>query len=181
MTFWREAHWQQAAADAIGEALDSVHTSLKDRGVNDGVWTTEIMRAVGALTSTLCHDGVCAYKGSPSTPTYAGGELMYDLTWFVPAPPGPHEVSRVRGVPLVLESEWHGWHNVWDDFDKLLLARAGLRVFIFECDKATPDNWVEVLLARAAAFADASQDDAWLLCAWSGSGFSCHPHIRPIA
>ena len=43
-----------------------------------------------------------------------------------------NEQDRVKGVPLVAEIEWGNRGDVWDDFQKLLVARAGVRVMIFD-------------------------------------------------
>ena len=39
--------------------------------------------------------------------------------------------SNLVSAPLAAECEWHGEGNVRDDFDKLLLAQANLRLMIF--------------------------------------------------
>lgn len=37
----------------------------------------------------------------------------------------------IRAIPLVMECEWGEEGDVWDDFQKLLIIRAGIRVMIF--------------------------------------------------
>ena len=47
------------------------------------------------------------------------GEWLYDVTWL------KYDCNyRVIDVPLVAECEWGRLENIYDDFDKLLLARA---------------------------------------------------------
>lgn len=178
MTFWNDARWQTDVADAIEHALQAAHTRLMPRKVGNAAWTAEVMEAIGGLTAAHCPESICAYKGSPPTEFYTGGEWMFDLVWLAQQAPGPKEYARTVGLPLALECEWRGWRDVWDDFDKLLLVRAGLRVFIFTQDPAAPHDWADILFNRARAFSDADRSDAWLLCGWTKNGFECHRLIR---
>ena len=41
-------------------------------------------------------------------------------------------IGLIRVVPLVAEVEWGNEGDVWDDFQKLLAARAEERVMIFD-------------------------------------------------
>ena len=59
-------------------------------------------------------------------PQLEWGEFLYDVIWL-----RTDEENRVIGVPLVAEIEWGNRGDVWDDFQKLLVARAGVRVMIF--------------------------------------------------
>ncbi len=75
-------------------------------------------------------------------------------------------------MPIIAESEWGKWHDIWDDFDKLLQARAGLRVLVFEFHEgSTPADWHFVLSKRAREFQPSSTDDAWLFACWNVDGF----------
>lgn len=105
---------------------------------------------------------------------------MFDLAWIVQRRnPKAGEAALTVGLPLVLECEWLSWSNIWDDFDKLLLPRAGLRVMIFQKRKDTPEDWDRILFDRADAFAQGSTSDAWLLCYWN-SGFTFRRRIGSV-
>lgn len=177
MGFWREAQWQSATADAVEQALREVHARLMVQSLGNSAWTRAVMDAVGGLTAARCPQGICAYKGSQPTQWYSGGEWMFDLAWIVQQAAGPAEYARTIGLPLVLECEWLGWRDVWDDFDKLLVARAGLRVFIFSRDATTPEHAADILLNRARAFVEATESDGWLICEWTRDGFVCSRQI----
>ena len=58
------------------------------------------------------------------------GEWLYDVTWFKYSDDQYHD--HLVDVPLVAECEWSGkFSDVKDDFHKLLLARAGVRLMIY--------------------------------------------------
>ena len=55
-------------------------------------------------------------------------EWLYDVTWLK----YEHEGERLLiEAPSVAECEWGNKGDIDDDFEKLLLARAGIRLMIF--------------------------------------------------
>ena len=58
------------------------------------------------------------------------GEFLYDVTWLKTTD-GMAD-GRITQVSLVAEIEWGDKGDVWYDFQKLLVARAGVRVMIFD-------------------------------------------------
>ena len=54
------------------------------------------------------------------------GEWLYDVTWL------EYEGELLTDAPLVAECEWSGGEEIDHDFQKLLLARAGVRLTIFD-------------------------------------------------
>lgn len=184
MTFWRSHTWQSQVSDAIQTTLDEQHDRLVPLNLSNGAWTLELMGAIGALARSYCDsnlgESAVAYRNSSASKWHTGGEFMFDHTWMVQrANPIKNEAALTVGIPLVLECEWLGWPNIWDDFDKLLLPRAGLRVMILQKSAKTPNDWADRLFARADAYEDASKDDAWLLCCWisKSAGFEYHRRI----
>ena len=55
-----------------------------------------------------------------------GGEWLYDFTCLEYS-----DSECLKGIPLVAECEWGNEDHINEDFEKLLLARADVRVMIF--------------------------------------------------
>ena len=55
-----------------------------------------------------------------------GGEWLYDLTWYEADDDG-----YMKSIPLAAECEWNPIGAISDDFQKLLCARAAVRLFIY--------------------------------------------------
>ncbi len=62
-------------------------------------------------------------------PGRVDGEWLYDVTCLRYG-----DDEYLKEVPLVVESEWGDEHEIFDDFEKLLLCRADLRLMIFNRD-----------------------------------------------
>ena len=73
----------------------------------------------------------------------------------------------VRDVPLVAEIEWGNTGEVWDDFQKLPLARAGVRVLI--CDHE--DGLLGQLEEFVENFAPSEKGDGYLFATYADRGF----------
>lgn len=91
-----------------------------------------------------------------------GGEWLYDVTWLKYERNGDGELIE---APLVAECEWGGKPHIQDDFEKLLLARAGVRVMIVDAgtDPHYPKEIAELLAGKIKKFKDFRAKDAWLL------------------
>ncbi len=87
-------------------------------------WSTRewTRRVINALIQLGTGRGYTPYPN----PQLCEGEWLYDVIWV-----RMNEQNRVISVPLVAEIEWGNPGDVWDDFQKLLVARAGVRVMIF--------------------------------------------------
>ena len=57
-------------------------------------------------------------------------EWMYDVVWANLS----KDSELLRSIPLVMECEWGNTQEVWDDFQKLLISCAAVRVLIFRAD-----------------------------------------------
>jgi len=172
MTFWLEKEWQTRAALAVKTALDGVHLSLKEQGVDHDVWTASTLRSFVPVARELCGVGaVCALKRPPDD--RCKGEWLYDFCCWIE---GTETDEGFLGLPIAVESEWGGWNDVWDDLDKLTQARAGLRVFVFDARWA-PKDWHEVMSRRIRKFDPASADDAWVFAGWTSGGFEFQSNL----
>ena len=115
------------------------------------------------------------------------GEWLYDVTWLeyerglgkrglylaVQARVAAAERKRCLLIDshLVAECEWGDIEDIVDDFEKLLLARAHVRLMIFEgLSERIPEprskRVAEQLAGRIREFKGSCVEDAWLLAAW---------------
>lgn len=60
-----------------------------------------------------------------------GGEWIYDVCWLQ-YPSDDHYHRRLISVPMVAECEWDHLGYIEQDFSKLLLAKATLRVMVYD-------------------------------------------------
>ena len=162
---------------AVQKGLDSLTVELDvDVVKGDGEWTK-------AFKTKLCEIGrgfgykVCA-RDVEKAADY--GEWLYDVTWL------EYELDAdplvLVDAHLVAECEWRGKtptpgaslnyrDDVDEDFEKLLLARGGVRLMIFEgfsnrIRKCRSKEVAKRLAARVREFNGSRAEDAWLLAAW---------------
>ena len=140
--------------DEIKAVLDHVAetTSVTELG---RVWTANVisgLKEVGVRKGYRVYGSKCESDGH---------EWVFDLCWL------EYTDGWLKSMPLALESEWHGWSNAQDDFQKLLIARAELKVFVFSArtvEKATQD--LRDLRRYVAEFKGPGPDGDYLLCCW---------------
>ena len=150
-------------------------TELQNRVCETKIWTRRIK-------SSLCEVGnrlgyyVCANKvkfehANPEMNIAHHGEWLYDVTWikyqdnYVNGNPDPD--SNLIEIPFVAECEWKDDKHVKEDFEKLLQARAGIRLMI--CDSSIMNSAQEVaewLANLVGAFNDSQSNDINLLATW---------------
>lgn len=125
-----------------------------------------------AINTTLCRIGQEHFGmgvGSSPDKVAAGthldyGEWLYDITWC-----DEDDEGRMSGLPLVAECEWeHRSAAIVEDFQKLLVARAGVRLMIHENwmereEIPHPSDMAKHLAQRVSAFACTQPDDVYLL------------------
>lgn len=149
---------------AVKEGLNSLNIH---KAAPTGRWTK-------AVKSELCSIGrnfgceVYA-QGVPRKIKKDGGEWLYDVTWLVYDRSGHGELTD---APLVAECEWGDYQEIEDDFEKLLLARARVRVMIFG-GTDEPDSAKKIadqLANKDWVFNGFRSEDAWLLAAWVPNG-----------
>jgi len=90
-----------------------------------------------------------------------GGEWLYDLTCL------EYEDGYLKGIPLVLESEWDRG-GVDADFQKLIVARADHRVMVLEVESDEKEKEVvEQLLQHVQKCRHSMVGDRYLFACWS--------------
>ena len=89
--------------------------------------------------------------------------------------------DTLLSVPLVLESEWEREiGDLMDDFQKMLLARADLRVMIFCMEKEKKGrDIIEKFINQVETFHPTEPNDHYLFAFWCDeiAKFIFQPHI----
>lgn len=147
----------------------------------NGADMTTNKKATSAVFSKLCEvahsfNYLAGARGRPACCDW--GEWLYDAVWYKY---NNDQHDHLVEVPLVAESEWsHDFTSVRDDFHKLLLARAGIRLMVYQYQACIGDihvteheyrfrrekaarNIAERLTDSINAFEYRDDDDAWLL------------------
>ena len=95
-----------------------------------------------------------------------GDEWLYDLTCI------KYNHGWLKRVPLVVECEWGTTDQINDDFEKLLLARADVRLMIFngnyyrdEGQKSIPSNGLDVFRRYIRNYEHTRTGDTYLFAA----------------
>ena len=145
---------KQEIMDAIRTGLNGLSVTSRD---NDGEWTQ-------AVNKMLCSLGV-RFGYQVGAHGHGFKEWLYDITWL------EYTHGYTRGVQnklvdslLVAECEWRGSNARKDDFEKLLQARAGIRLFIYDASSDPgPEGVAQDLAEYYRNFRRSCSDDAWLL------------------
>ena len=149
-------------------------TSEIIRAVKEGLDDLSRRIPIGALTekwtngikTELCRIGrrfdYKVYAQDVPKKKKDGGEWLYDVTWL------QYEKSdrgELTDAPLVAECEWGDTPDIEDNFEKLLLARAGVRVMIVDAgtDRDYSDKIANLLAVKIKKFKGSRAEDAWLL------------------
>ena len=150
---------------AVKEGLDSIRV---DTAVPDRIWTKTIKTELCRIGRSFGYE---VYAKDVEEDEKDGGEWLYDATWLGYNRSGDGELTD---SPLVVECEWGDWQDIEDDFEKLLLARARVRVMIFggTDEPSVAKNIADQLAGKVMAFKGSRAEDAWLLAAWEPNGDS---------
>ena len=141
---------------SIIKSFNSLPERLRQAGARgDRAWTTQLKNDIGGLGHK---NGwwICPrqYEG------YHQCGWLYDLVWY-----SEDEQHHLHEVFLVLESEWGNQQKIQYDFEKLLQAKATLKVMIFQARQAKLDGLVDFLVAGIKAFPKHSSEETYLLIA----------------
>jgi hypothetical protein len=121
---------------------------------SDAAWTRAIKNSLGRLGVSL---GYTVYAAECDFEE--NGEWLFDMVWL-------EQDEWVRSVPLVMESEWTP-KEVWDDFEKLLVARADHRVMVLWARTETQARTrIEELIKGVAAYRRTEPGDRYLFACW---------------
>ena len=146
--------------DKIIQALLKEFKNLEDTDTSSwgkDQWTK-------AVLTTLCYVGrrfdSTTLASKVDDQFKKGGEWLYDVTWCE-----YDENDFLTSVPVVAECEWGNLGDIKDDFEKLILARAAVRVFVF--DGGYCKNGAEALANKfcdwVGAFEGRQKGDTYLL------------------
>ncbi len=147
--------------------LDSIAEELSGQpSATDTDWTHSIKTSLLTLwqKSPLKQVATSGVEGADYS------EWLYDLTWLkMKIKPDKYEWLTER-IELVMESEWLRDTCIDEDFDKLVQARATLRLMIFQGDHREHIDEINKRLSnRVAAFSPKSPSDIYLLAAYNNS------------
>lgn len=94
------------------------------------------------------------------------GEWLFDVTWL------KYDSNKsLIYVPLAAECEWGTFEHVYDDFQKLLLARASVALMIFEARECGSKEMAGCLAEKVGKFRGSGDENAWLLAAWERNDY----------
>jgi hypothetical protein len=151
-----------ALSDDVREAVVEVAGRLAGKGLPRPDWTKEIKRALVTLGKSRG-----AYTCASGVADADCGEWLFDVCWL-DYEKDADRLIRLRRAVIVAESEWGGLGDIEDDFEKLMLVRADLRVLIFEIDHAQAFRKIAEKLKDFAMRSDAaSPSDRYLLLGYN--------------
>jgi hypothetical protein len=147
---------QNSLEGQIQSSLQSICEEEAD-GWTNATWTRKIESVLASLGKAR---GFGVWAKGVDVPI-DGGEWLYDLVWL------RYRDGFLVDVPLVMESEWEAWDQVKDDFEKLLLARAGLRLLIFQDgNEAAASNLFGRLESEVRQFKHTVPGDQYMFACW---------------
>lgn len=153
----------------IQSCLDEVHeymNSKAESGERDSLpaWTHKIKLALATLGHKL---GDYKVYGSKLDKEADGREFLYDLCWLDYEKPE----GFLRGAPLVVECEWGADNAIDDDFQKLVLARAKLKLIVFGENNKNNAETVENLIRHLQTSYEyqGSEGDRYLFAGYEGN------------
>jgi len=152
----------------IVTVLDGVAKNDRtEGGLSNKLWTQQIKEGLCALGKVLGY-GVSA-AGCKGAHT---GEWMFDLMW------AGGDKDHFQEMPLAMECEWStDIDQIFWDFEKLLIAKAPHKLFVFQ---QGADNEVEhvakELTAAVHRFRTKLPEERYLIAGWSSErkGFIYH-------
>lgn len=124
-------------------------------------WTKEIKTLLCRIGKMELDCYTCASQVDKAFVCH--GEWLFDVTWL-------KWNDDLYSVPMVAECEWGGRNDIRDDFQKLLIARAAIRLMV--CDTGWVENdsqakeTANLLRGWVDAFTGTQPGDTYLLVAW---------------
>ena len=129
----------------------------------DSGYTREILTGLCRVGSRL---GFKVCSTPPAESERDDSEWLYDVTWLKASPNGVY----LANVPLVGECEWGNVSAIDYDFQKLLVARATLRVMVYQDYKDKEIVNAPRLIDQIAAFHGAEKDRYLLIALTHSQG-----------
>ena len=149
----------------VRERLDDLYRELNPNDIGTEAVKTALLKACKAIDKKFY-----VYASALAVPPAAGGEWLFDVTCL-----NYDDEDFLRRMPLVAESEWGNENDIYDDFQKLLLARADVRVMIFDGTRSPGYSAIFTSLAKYIARCERSEEgDTYLFAAWTPKKFTFH-------
>ncbi len=151
--------------EIIREVQNGLNNIKIARGATPEMWTKEVKTELCKIGKRLRYY-VAARSNEVARAHRDRGEWLYDVTWLVYE--GDCDDRLLVDAPLVAECEWGCLGEIYYDFNKLLLARSGVRLMIFTSSRnqGGPRGIAEKLARKVRNFKGYCSRDAWLLVAW---------------
>ena len=149
------------------EALlnDLAQQAEAEKGWGKDKWTREVKLQLVSRGNGMDLQTCASVRGLvPDACRPYWGEWLYDVVWLRGDWPGLGRRYRIACVPLVAEIEWGNSGDVCDDFQKLLVARADVRMMIFD---EHHDLAVEDLIDQINFFNGNMAGDHYLLASYN--------------
>jgi hypothetical protein len=147
-----ESDWPQNVADKVETALNAVAVELRGKGATNKPWTAAIKKQLEDGKPSDCEACATGYG-------YHSAEFLYDLIWI------RRDNGTIRDVIMVLECEWGIGQEIYD-FQKLLLARANLRVMVFQGNSAQREQLIPQMKNQIDRFEKTQLGDLYLFACW---------------
>lgn len=155
----RSGHLPVDAVALTQEIRDFLNTLpiQMPRCSTDRAWTTAIKHGIGNIGLSA---GFLA--GASGFPTANDHEWLYDLIWFRNS-----RENYLEELILALESEWEvDPDEIYYDFEKLLVARAPIKVMIFQDNGGNLDSLWAMLEKSLRTYRKHSGDETYLCAAY---------------
>ena len=135
----------------VWQSLNCVNEQLAGRGLDDRVWTHDIKSELCSAGQTLGY-----YVCTSGVTTANHGEWLFDQVWM----DWMHIPRQLKRIGLVVECEWRMQpDDIFDDFEKLLVARADVRLMIFQAHSGERVNEMfDLLEEEARTFSKVKQE-----------------------
>lgn len=162
-------------AKTLERGLNDLAEEASRSGWSDTEWTRRVKQLLTELGKDKSYE--VAVTGEGCTWGAKGGkgsEWMCDVVWA-----DLNEDELIRSIPLAAECEWGTKQDVWDDFQKLLIIRAAVRVMIFH---NASSRLVEEFKQQIKCFVSSQEGDKYLFASYVHSKsppFSVEEYVYP--
>ena len=148
----------------IKSNLDKLYDQMNGHDIN----TVEVKTALCAA----CNKNKKVYTFATGVDSAHGDEWLYDVTALrYNKPKGDYIIRTV----LVAESEWGCEREILNDFQKLMVARADVRVMVFDgTQKPRYRKFFKIFAKHIAKCEQSKQGDIWLFAAWMPKRWKFH-------
>ena len=164
----------KTAIEKICCKLNAVAVECKSAKASNYEWTHRLLIEMGRVAEDFGFSVCPTFEKSRNSGRYRtrDPEWLYDLIWFENNKAG--DVCSLKDVKLVLECEWsHYTSDVQYDFEKLLVAKAPLKVLIAE-DWQESESVIDMVTREVSGFSNTSKGECYLIALYNGNTFDFH-------